>query len=148
MSPDDRHKPRGLKEPAVELAGRSAEFARLEAFASGSERSVLHLHGIPGIGKTLLINALSETIAASGVRVVRIDARWCEPSPPALCRAISSKLALPETAEPASVAAVLSAAGKRTLLVIDSYESYRLLDSWLRQAFLPSLGDGVRTILS
>jgi len=148
MSPDDRHKPRGLKEPAVELAGRSAEFARLEAFASGSERSVLHLHGIPGIGKTLLINALSETIAASGVRVVRIDARWCEPSPPALCRAISSKLALPETAEPASVAAVLSAAGKRTLLVIDSYESYRLLDSWLRQAFLSSLGDGVRTILS
>ena len=32
--------------------------------------------------------------------------------------------------------------------MLDNYESFRLLDSWLRQAFLLSLGDSVRTILS
>ncbi|HTQ96247.1 MAG TPA: hypothetical protein VMH89_05545, partial [Candidatus Acidoferrum sp.] len=42
----------------------------------------------------------------------------------------------------------LSDRAKRTLLVLDSYESFRLLDSWLRQVFLPSLGDSVRSILS
>jgi len=46
------------------------------------------------------------------------------------------------------VAKKLSDRAKRTLLVLDSYESFRLLDSWLRQVFLPSLGDSVRSILS
>ena len=32
--------------------------------------------------------------------------------------------------------------------MVESYESFRLLDSWLRQVFLPSLGDSVRTVLS
>ena len=46
------------------------------------------------------------------------------------------------------MATSLSDGAKRTLLVLDSYESFRLLDSWLRQVFLPSLGDSVRTILA
>jgi hypothetical protein len=130
------------------LAGRQAELARLEAFASGDEPLVLHLHGIPGIGKTHLLDALAATIPAKGISVLRVDARWCEPSPAALCRAISNAIAVPESEDPAIVAANLSTHSTRTLLVIDSYESFRLLDSWLRQIFLPSLGDSVRTILA
>ena len=48
----------------------------------------------------------------------------------------------------AAVVARLSDTSKQTLLVLDSYESFRLLDSWLRQVFLSSLGVSVRTILS
>jgi hypothetical protein len=137
-----------LEQRAAEsLAGRSAELERLEAFAQGSEPLVLHIQGIPGIGKTHLLNALAASIGGKGVFVVRIDARWCEPSPAALCQAICGELGASESEDSAVVASSLSERAKRTLLLLDSYESFRLLDSWLRQVFLPSLGDSVRIIL-
>src|SRR5215468_6904037 len=138
-----------LERRAVEtLAGRRAELERLEAFALGDEPLVMHIQGIPGIGKTHLLSALAVSIGGKGVFVVRIDARWCEPSPAGFCRAICREIGASESEDSAVVATSLSEGAKRTLLVFDSYESFRLLDSWLRQVFLPSLGDTVRTILS
>src|SRR5215467_14451678 len=138
-----------LERRAVEaLAGRHAEIERLEAFALGDEPLLMHIQGIPGIGKTHLLNALAASVGRKGVFVVRMDARWCEPSPAALCRAICGETGASESEDPAVVAASLSNGAKRTLLVLDSYESFRLLDSWLRKVFLPSLSDSVRTILS
>src|SRR3954447_17044282 len=82
------------------LAGRRAELERLQAFATGDVPLVLHLHGIPGVGKTHLLNALAATIRREDISVVTIDARWCEPSPAALCRAISTAIAIPQSEDP------------------------------------------------
>jgi hypothetical protein len=138
-----------LERRAVEaLAGRRAELERLEAFALGDEPLVMHIQGIPGTGKTHLLNALTASIGGKHVRVVRMDARWCEPSPAAFCRVLCRELGASESEDSAVVATSLSHGAKRTLLILDSYESFRLVDSWLRQVFLPSLGDNVRIILS
>src|SRR6202008_899051 len=84
-----------LERRAVEaLAGRRAELERLEVFALGDEPLVMHIQGIPGIGKTHLLNALTASIGGKGVFVGRLDARWCEPSPAALCRAICKEIRL------------------------------------------------------
>ena len=129
------------------LALRRTELERLEGFTSGDEPLVLHIHGIPGIGKTHLLDALAATIGKQ-IPIIRIDSRWCEPSPAAFCRAISKQAGIPVSEDPATLASTLSSTSRRTLLIIDSYESFRLLDSWLRQNFLPSLGENVRTILT
>ena len=83
-----------LERRAVEaLAARHAELDRLETFALSDEPLVMHIQGIPGIGKTHLLNALAASIGGKDVFVVRIDARWCEPSAAALCRAICKEIA-------------------------------------------------------
>src|SRR5499425_876899 len=98
-----------LERRAVEaLAGRRAELERLEAFVFGEELLVMHIQGIPGIGKTHLLNALAASIGGKGIFVVRIDARWCEPSPAALCRAISREIGASESEDSAVVATNLS----------------------------------------
>src|SRR5262252_3985867 len=102
-----------LERRAVEaLAGRGSELERLEVFALGDEPLVLHTQGIPGVGKTHLLNALAASIGGRGVFVVRIDARWCEPSPAALCRAICRELSVSESEDSAVVSTRLSNGAK------------------------------------
>jgi putative protein kinase ArgK-like GTPase of G3E family len=138
-----------LERRAVQaLAGRQSELERLEAFVLGDEPLVMHVQGIPGIGKTHLLNALAASLRRKGVLVVRIDARLCEPSPGALCRTVCRKIGASESEDSAVVGRSLSDRAKRTLVVLDSYECFRLLDSWLRQVFLPALGDNVRVVLA
>src|SRR5207244_12248705 len=38
--------------------------------------------------------------------------------------------------------------GHRVVLVLDTYEVFRFLDTWLRETFLPSLGANVRLVLA
>jgi hypothetical protein len=136
MSLGDKLERRALER----LVGRRVQLERLEAFALGDEPLVMHIQGIPGIGKTHLLHALAASIAAKDVSVVRLDAHWCEPSATAFSRAIAREIGASESEDFRAVANSLSGRGGRVLLVLDSYESFRLLDSWLRQFFLPSLG--------
>jgi hypothetical protein len=127
------------------LVGREAELARLVGFATGEGPLVLHLHGLPGIGKTQLLHALAERLRdeAPEVAVVAVDAGEVEPSPAGLCAVIA-----PGAKDPADAARAVTAAGSRVLLVVDRYETFRLIDTWLRQVLVPALGENVRVLLA
>jgi MoxR-like ATPase len=127
------------------LVGRDGELTRLVAFATGNGPFVLHVHGLPGIGKTQVLHALAERLRdeAPDVEVITVDAGEVEPSPAAFCAHLA-----PGAKEPADAARAVTAAGRRVLLVLDRYETFRLLDTWIRQVFVPALGDGVRVLLA
>ena len=48
----------------------------------------------------------------------------------------------------AEAAVALSGLGGRVVLVLDTYEQLRLLDTWLRQALVPGLRDNTRLALA
>ena len=49
---------------------------------------------------------------------------------------------------PATLQSRLGELGERVVLMVDTYELFRILDPWLRLEFVPALGDNVRIVLS
>jgi hypothetical protein len=119
------------------FVGRAAE---LELFlgalaASESSFSVLWLHGPGGVGKTALLGAFSESAEDAGVRVVSLDLRTIEPSPPAFMAELGRALGLPTDAVPQEALAD----GEPAVLLLDTFEAAVGLEDWLREEFVPSL---------
>jgi hypothetical protein len=51
---------------------------------------------------------------------------------------------VPGSAE--EIASRLGHVGARVVVTLDTYEVFRLMDTWLRQVFLPLLPDNVRCV--
>jgi class 3 adenylate cyclase len=61
---------------------------------------------------------------------------------------LGSILDVPEEADQDSIVARLGESGQRTVLALDTYERFGLMDTWLRQVFVPSLKENVFTIIA
>src|ERR1700760_4976768 len=142
---------------AAAVVGRQAERAVLLGLAERDRPLVAAVHGIAGIGKSALLAAFAEDARARGAAVVSLDCGGIEPTErgflAALDRAIGALRAQPPggsrpIATVAEAAAALSGLGDRVVLVLDTYEQLRLLDTWLRQGFVPGLHDNTRLALA
>jgi len=78
--------------------------------------------------------------------VVRLDCRGIEPTARGFLHELGSAIG-GELTTPARAANRLARLGWRVVLALDNYEVFRLLDSWLRQVFVPTLRDNVRLLL-
>lgn len=125
-----------------EFVGRSAELATLRTTLGPEGAHVVHIHGIAGIGKSTLLERFAIDAQALGAVVVRLDCRRMEPTETgflhALCEAIGGENGVD------AVARRLNTLGATVLLTLDTYEVFRLMDTWLRQVFVPALTDNVR----
>jgi len=134
------------RRPLVDLVGRQEELQLLLPTLDRDEPLIVYIHGIAGIGKSTLLNAFARRARAEGATVVRLDCRAVEPTEAGLL----SELAAATGGVPGSprdVAARLGQVGTRVIVALDTYEVFRLMDSWLRQVFVPLLPDNVRVIL-
>ena len=128
------------------FVGRRRELAVLLEAVEQDGPLVVHVHGIPGIGKSTLLEACAQRARERGATVVRLDCRATEPTPRGLLHELATVVG-GDGSTPEKAARRLRRLGNRVVLALDNYEVFRLMDSWLRQAFVPLLGDNVRVLL-
>ena len=114
------------------LVGRDEQLAALTALLESDPLALIaFVHGIAGIGKTALLRAFTLEAAARGARVLELDCRTIEPTERGFLQALGDTLDDTDT---------------RTVIALDNYEVFRLLDTWLRRDFVPALPDAARVI--
>ena len=126
--------------------GRQAELDRLAAVVRPDGPLVTFVLGIGGIGKTSLLEALTERLDRDAVTWLRLDCGAIEPTPAGLLEALGECVGAPMPSV-ARAAERLAAVAPRLVLAFDHYERFRLLDGWLRQELVPALPASVRLVL-
>src|SRR5215470_8049595 len=127
------------------FVGRRQEIEQLLYLVSDGEIPVVFVHGIGGIGKSSLLTMFAAEAQASGTVVIRLDCRTIKPSPDGFVHELNNAIG-GDCADVEQVAARLSQLGGRVILTLDTYEVFRMMDTWLRQVFIPALSDCVHIV--
>lgn len=136
-----------LDRAARAVVGRDRELGVLLGCIEPEGPVVTFVHGIPGIGKSALLQAFVPRARAADAVVVQVDGRSVEPSERGFLDHLSRRFGIDgDSLE--SLARHLAATEETVVLVVDTYERLRLLDSWLRRTFVPALPGNARLILA
>jgi hypothetical protein len=136
-----------LAQQATEtFVNRAEELAALLRALERDGPPVTHVHGIGGVGKSSLLEVFAAQARRRGVAVVRLDCRAIEPTERGFLHELGAAIG-GDGATPEEAAERLGRLGDRVVLALDTYEVFRLMDTWLRQVFVPALGENVRVIL-
>lgn len=128
------------------FVGRHSELDALRAVLEARGPCVVHVHGLAGIGKTTLLERFACEARASGAVMIRLDCRSIEPTAAGLLQALGAAIGgVGQDIE--TLTARLEALGPVVILALDTYEVFRLLDTWLRREFVPLLPGNLRLLL-
>lgn len=127
------------------FVGRAGELELFRAAMGASDPpfSVLFVHGPGGVGKTSLLAALADEAAGRGVPAWRLDLRDAERSPAGFLACLAGVL---EAQDGASLASLRG--DERSVLLLDTYEAAAGLDAWVRDDFLPGLGEQALVVIA
>lgn len=131
---------------SASFVGRRHELGVLLDALSGEAPLVLYVHGIPGIGKSALLDAFAARARTRGASVVRVDGGTVEPTSAGFLAALGAAVG-GQVATTGQAASRLARLGAKVVLALDNYERLLLIDSWLRREFVPALRDSVRVLL-
>ena len=127
------------------FTGRVQELAVLAEALRRDGPLVVYVHGLGGIGKTSLLNAYAEWAGQQGARIIGVDCRVVEPTERGLLTELAGALGADASLE--GVVEQLASAGPSVLL-FDTYERFRLLDSWTRRVLVPRLPATARLVIA
>ena len=129
-----------IEERAAGLVGREDERAVLHGLLEADGPVIVFVHGLAGVGKSTLVQAFANEARDRGATVLHLDCRAIEPTERGFLSALGDATGA-ASPSPAEAASRLDSLGERVVLVLDTYEVFRLFDAWLQQAFVPSLSD-------
>ena len=136
-----------VEERSAEIFGRTAEKAALLQTLEEGGPLVVFVHGIAGVGKSTLLGAFAGEARSRGETVVRsIAARSSRPN--AASSTGSEARSEARRRAPRRRPSGWRGLGERVVLVLDTYEVLRLLDSWVRRVFAPALRDNTRLVVA
>jgi AAA ATPase domain len=121
------------------LTGREHDIALLVDSAGAG--GIMHVHGLAGMGKSALLDTFADRMRAAGGHVVSLDCRTVEPTERGFLRAAGEFDDVPD------FCAHLGALEQPVVLVLDQYEHFLLLDTWLRRTVVPALPAGAALVL-
>lgn len=130
----------------ADCVGRENELKLLERLLADDGPVIAGVHGIGGIGKSTLLSAFAARAEQLGAAVISLDCRTVEPTERGFLSELSAVVGA-DLRNSDDAARALGRIAGRVILMLDTYERFRLMDSWLRQVFVPSLGDNVRIVL-
>lgn len=128
------------------FVGRTTELEALSALLGDGPR-IIFVHGIAGVGKSALLGVFVEQARAHGAAVIGLDCRSIEPTERGFLDELRTAIGGP-IRNFDQAAQRLQKLGHRVLLFLDNYEVFRLMDTWLRQVFIPLLPDNVRVVIA
>ncbi|MFW6192120.1 MAG: winged helix-turn-helix domain-containing protein [Gemmatimonadota bacterium] len=129
------------------VVGRDREVESLLACLEPGGPVVSFVHGIPGIGKSALLQAFEARARTAGALVASVDGRSVEPSERGLIEHLAERL----DTEAGSLEVLSSHLGqldRTVVLAVDTFERLRLLDTWLRRNFVPGLPENARLVVA
>src|SRR5258706_381040 len=136
-----------IEEQAARLVGRGDERAILHEVLGADGPLVIFVHGLAGVGKSTLVQAFAVETRERGATVLRLDCRAIEPTERGFLAALAGATG-GDLSTAADAADRLERLGQQVVLILDTYEVFRLFDAWLQQRFMPLLSPSVRVVLS
>jgi hypothetical protein len=117
----------------VTLKGRERELASLRRVLDSNGPRVAFVYGVAGIGKSALLDAFAGAVRGAGTQVWRIDCAAIDPT---------------ESSFRAALDAAGWQQGSAGVVLVDTYEMFRIADPWLRHELVPSLSAELRFVIA
>jgi hypothetical protein len=117
----------------VTLKGRERELASLQRVLDADGPRVAFVYGLPGIGKSALLDAFAAACESTGTAAWRVDCAGIDPTEAGFRSALEQAGWQP---------------GRPGVVLVDTYEVFRIADPWLRHELVPSLPPEVRFVIA